>query len=65
MNSPAAPRSITPSSIATVSVIRRDFSYLSASCPAVAENRKNGRMNNACARFCRVSDDIAVNDAVW
>src|SRR5574337_222210 len=29
----------------------RVFSNFSASCPALAENRKNGRMNNAGARF--------------
>ena len=28
-----------------------DFSSLSASWPAVAENRKNGRMKSACARL--------------
>ena len=51
--------------MATVSVMSRDFSYLSAIWPAVAENSKNGKMNSACARFCSVSDDIEVNDAVW
>ena len=65
MNNPTAPSAITASSIATVMVMRRDFSYLSASCPAVAENRKNGSTNSACARFCRVSEDMVVKLAVW
>ncbi len=42
-----------------------DFSNLSANWPAVAENRKNGRMNSACARFCSVSEDMVVKLAVW
>jgi hypothetical protein len=62
---PAAPSSMISSSSATVSVMRADFSNLSAICPAVAENRKNGRMNSACATFCSVSDDRLVNEAVW
>ena len=52
-------------SIATVMRMSVDFSYLSASWPAVAENRKKGRMKSACARFCRVSEDIVVKLAVW
>src|SRR3546814_12421293 len=31
--------------------IRPDFSFFSAHCPALAENRKNGRMNRPAARF--------------
>ena len=31
--------------------ISRDFSYLSASCPADAENSMNGAMNTAPARL--------------
>ena len=65
MNRPTAPSAMTASSIATVIVISVDFSTLSAICPAVAENRKNGRMKRACARFCRVSEDIVVKLAVW
>src|SRR3990167_5518085 len=34
--------------------ISRDFSYLSASCPAVAENRKNGRIKIPAAKMTRI-----------
>ena len=61
---PAAPSAMTPSSIRTVMLIRRDFSYLSASWPAVAENRKNGNTNRPCATFCSTSVDIVVKLAV-
>ena len=53
------------STLITVTVMRFAFSYLSASCPAVAEKRKKGRTKSACARFCSVSEDIEVNEAVW
>ena len=33
--------------------ISRDFSYLSASCPDVAENSMNGAMKTAPARLTR------------
>jgi hypothetical protein len=62
---PAAPSAITASSIKTVTRMRRDFSYLSASWPAVAEKRKNGSTNNACARFCSTSVDSEVKLTVW
>src|SRR6266536_1640780 len=45
--------------------IRNDFSSLSASCPAVAENRKNGRMKTACARFERVLASNRLMPAAW
>ena len=41
----------------------RDFSYLSASCPAVAENRKNGRMKSPAHRFTSVPESSVVNAA--
>ena len=31
-----------------------DFSYLSASCPAIGENKKKGRINSAAAMLTRV-----------
>ena len=40
-------------SASLTSLIRRDFSNLSASWPAVAENRKNGRMNVPAATVTR------------
>ncbi len=45
--------------------IRRDFSYLSASCPAVAENSMNGAMNTAAAMLTRSLDENAVSVAAW
>ncbi len=38
-------------SMSLMSRIRWLFSYLSANWPAVAENRKNGRMKMPAARF--------------
>ena len=43
--------------------ISRDFSYLSASWPAVAENSTNGAMNTAAAMLTRSFDDNAVSVA--
>ena len=45
--------------------INRDFSYLSASWPAVAEKRTNGAMKTAAAILTRSFADIAVNVAAW
>ena len=53
------------SRLITVTVMRLDFSYLSAICPAVAEKRKNGSTKRACAMFCSVSEDSVVKLAVW
>ena len=39
--------------------IKRDFSYLSAICPAVAENRKKGSTNSPAAAFTAKSADSA------
>jgi len=41
----------------------RDLSYLSASWPAVAENRKNGRMKSPAHRFTTVPEFMVVSDA--
>ena len=41
------------------------LSYLSASCPAVAENRKKGRMKMPAARFASKPDDRLLHCAVW
>ena len=49
--SAAAAQNIRMTSASRVWRISRLFSYLSASWPASAENRKNGRMNSPCARF--------------
>ena len=50
-----------PTSASLIRRINMDFSYLSASCPALAENRKKGRMNKPAARLTNVS----VSFAVW
>jgi hypothetical protein len=42
----------------------RALSYLSASSPAVAENRKNGRMKIPAARFASTPADSVVHSAV-
>ena len=47
--SPAAPNPMIATSAALMARISRDFSNLSAICPAVAENRKNGRMKRPAA----------------
>jgi hypothetical protein len=39
--------------------MKRDRSYLSASCPAVAENRKNGRMKSAPLSMISVPEAAA------
>ena len=43
----------------------RDFSYLSASCPAVAESSTNGAMNTAPARFTSVFASAPLMPAAW
>ena len=48
---PTAASDMIAISIAVVMRISFDFSSFSAICPAVAENRKYGRMNSAGARF--------------
>ena len=50
MKNPAAANPMIGISQNLTRRISRAFSYLSASCPANAENRKNGRMNNPAAR---------------
>ena len=52
---PSAAMHMTPISITFTRRTRRDFSYLSASCPAVAENRKKGKMKTPPAIFTSVS----------
>ena len=42
-----------------------DFSNLSASCPAVAENRKNGSINKPGSKVASVPPSIVVRLAVW
>ena len=51
MYSATAPQHISTTSARRVWRISRLFSYLSASWPDSAENRKNGRMNNPCDTF--------------
>ena len=46
-------------------VFRHCRSCLSASCPAVAEKKKNGRMNSPAARLARISGRIAVHCVDW
>src|ERR1700693_5333079 len=43
----------------------RALSYLSASCPAVAENRKKGRMNSPAQRLTNVPALRVVRLAAW
>ena len=43
----------------------RDFSNLSASCPAVAENSTNGAMNTAPARLTSAFVSSEVSVAAW
>jgi hypothetical protein len=45
--------------------IKRDFSYLSAIWPAVAENSMNGAMNTAAATLTRSFEDSEVSVAAW
>ncbi len=45
--------------------IRPDFSYLSASCPDVAENSTNGAMNTAPARLTSACGSRLVIVAAW
>ncbi len=46
---PPAPSIMTPISANLIRRIRKDFSILSANCPARAEKRKNGSMNRPAA----------------
>jgi len=48
-----------PISSSLTARMMRDFSNLSASCPAVAEKRKNGRMKTPPARLMSVSVESA------
>ena len=45
--------------------IDSDFSVLSINWPAVAENRKNGRMNSPALRLVRVLVSTLLNCAPW
>ena len=45
--------------------ISRDFSYLSASCPAVAENSTKGAMNTAPARLTSALGSSVVIVDAW
>jgi len=54
-----------PTSSSFVSRASMALSYLSASCPAVAEKKKNGRMNSPAARLARISGRIDVHCADW
>jgi hypothetical protein len=58
---PTAATDMITISIVVVMRISRDFSSFSAICPAVAENRKNGRMNSAGARL--VYSDCSLADS--
>jgi len=54
---PAAPKTMMPISSSFTARMMRVFSSLSASCPAVAEKRKNGKMKMPPARFTSTSGD--------
>ena len=45
--------------------ITRDFSYLSASWPAVAEKSMKGAIKTAAAMLTRSFDESVVSDAAW
>ena len=62
---PADPITMMPISNSFTYRMKRDFSYLSASCPAVAENRKNGSMNNAPLMIINVLEPTAAVRATW
>ena len=62
---PIAPRIAMAISSSFVARMTRALSYLSASCPAVAENRKKGRMKSAPARFTSTSGRIPPACATW
>ena len=51
---PSAAHNMMTISSSLIQRIRCDFSYLSASWPAVAENRKNGNTNKPALRLTRV-----------
>ena len=55
-----AASAMMPISASLMSRIRWLFSYLSASWPAVAENRKKGRMNSPAARLTSTPADSSV-----
>ena len=62
---PASPTAMIAISKSLIQRMSRDFSSLSASCPAVAENSTKGAMNTAPARLTSafVSSDVSV--AAW
>src|SRR3990172_1589449 len=62
---PTAASAMIPISASFTSRMIRALSYLSASCPAVAENRKNGRMNTPAARLTVTSGARPARPAVW
>ncbi len=62
---PTTASAITAISSSLVARIRRLFSYLSASWPAVAENRKKGRMKMPAARFTSTAGESAPRRAAW
>jgi len=45
----AAASTMMPISASLMRFIKKDFSYLSATCPPMAENRKNGRIKTPAA----------------
>ena len=55
---PAAAASISAISLSLISRISQALSCWSASCPAVAEHKKNGRMNRPPASGIRICADI-------
>ncbi|CAJ6537127.1 Uncharacterised protein [Burkholderia pseudomallei] len=61
---PAAPTAISAISKLFTKRVRRALSYLSASCPAVAENSTNGRMKIAEIRNAAVFGSTPLNFAV-
>ncbi len=60
---PMTPIAMMPISNSLMCRIRRDFSNLSASWPAVADSRTKGRMKMPAARFTSVFASNAVSDA--
>ncbi len=62
---PAPATSTMPISSSLTSRASAALSYLSASCPAVAENRKKGRMKMPAARLASSSGLSVVQLAAW
>ena len=62
---PAATRSMMAISSALTRRASSALSYLSANCPAVAENRKKGRMNKPAARLASSAGERRLHCAVW